>query len=460
MRSSPTAAVRDPGITFTFPGQGSYSYSILRELYTSFPQASTHFQQAHEIGQELLRGDFLSLVTAASEKEHDERLAVSPDLDQIGIYLTEVLIAKLLIESGVRPALLVGHSFGELAALATAGAYSIETGLRIVCHRVLALQSMAQPGAMAAVSCDSEGAKRYLNELGNNSIEVSVINLPRQTVVSGKPSELEVLRNVLNRHGVSLTLLKSKYPYHSSFLASAVAPFRRALETFDFSPATLPVYLCMEGNLYSPGSNLPQILSSQFVRTLDFRTVVKTLYDSGYRTFIECGAGNIVTRLIGQNLVGNSPEIEAWAIASLDGSLRQGLGRLAELGFGKTGAKSGPSETVGISGTGKSAAQLLESMSLVLGDMSQLVSHTSQLVEQVAESLSRSAIAGSDVAEDSALVDERSVADVPPPQSPPSVTATASPNYLSGEKSAVANAGSNGTAVSGANRRNASSTRW
>lgn len=302
MRStSPTSEI-DPRVTLTFPGQGSYSYTVLRELYTSYPHTTPYFQQADAIARELLKGDFLSLVTANSAAEHDERLQASPDLDQIGIYLTEVLIAKILVESGVEPSLLVGHSFGELAALATAGVYSIETGLRIVCQRVLALQSLGAPGVMAALSCDFARAKGFVEASGHNSIEISVINHPRQTVVSGKRAELEALRPALNAQGVSLTLLKSRYPYHSTLLGDAVAPFRAALGAFDYRPADIPVYLGLEGMLYSPGFDLAQILSTQFVRQLNFSNVVKTLYDSGYRTFIECGAGEIVTKLIGQNL--------------------------------------------------------------------------------------------------------------------------------------------------------------
>ena len=349
MRSAPTPVVKNPGIVFTFPGQGSYSHTILRELYTSFPETLNYFHQANDIGREYLKGDFLSLVLATSDKEHDERLRACPDLDQIGIYLTEVLVAKILMESGVKPALLVGHSFGELAGLAMAGAYSIETGVKIVCHRVLALQSMAQAGAMAAVSSDPERLRQCIEESGRTSIEVSVINHPRQAVVSGRPSDLDALATIANRQGISLTVLKSRYPYHSSFLAGAVAPFRAALEAYDFTPASIPVYLCMEGMLYSPGSDLAQILSSQFVRTLDFSKVVSTLYDSGYRTFIECGAGNIATRLIGQNLIAKADEIEAFAVTPLDGSVRQGRDALLARGFGKKGTTPPP----------KDAAQLL-----------------------------------------------------------------------------------------------------
>jgi acyl transferase domain-containing protein/NAD(P)-dependent dehydrogenase (short-subunit alcohol dehydrogenase family) len=375
-----TIAESDTGIVFTFPGQGSYSYTLLRELYTSYPQTAPAFHLANDIGRQLLKGDFLSLVTARSQEEHDERLQSCPDLDQLGIYLAEVLIARLLIESGMKPALLVGHSFGELAALATGGAYSIETGLKIVCQRVLALEAHAKPGRMAAASCDPERAKRFIEELGNNSIEISVINHPKQTVLSGKPPELEQLRDRLNRQGVSLTLLKSKYPYHSSFLAHAVTPFRTALEAFEFWPARIPVYLSMEGVLYSPGSDLPQILSSQFVRPLHFNKVVRTLYESGYRSFVECGAGNIVTKLIEQNLPDQASNIAALTTAMPDGGLRAGLSTVLE-SFGAQSAVTAQTPA------GRDASQLLEQMSRVVGDMHQLVENTSLLIEQVSASL-------------------------------------------------------------------------
>jgi len=78
MRSTET----NTGITFTFPGQGSHSYALLRELFTSYPQTERYFNCASEISRELLKGDkgdFLSLITTESEQEHDELLSASPD---------------------------------------------------------------------------------------------------------------------------------------------------------------------------------------------------------------------------------------------------------------------------------------------------------------------------------------------------------------------------------------------
>lgn len=389
-----------PGIVFTFPGQGSYSYAVLRELYTARPQAAPHFRQAHDIARELLGGDLLSLVTAPSAAEHDARLSACPDLDQVGIYLAEVLIAKLLTEAGVKPALLVGHSFGELAALAMAGAYSFETGLRIVCQRVLALRAHSRPGGMAALTCDAARARLFVEGLGGGSVEISVLNHPRQTVLSGDPVRLEELRALVNQQGVSLTTLKSRYPYHSSLLVDAVAPFRAALQAFRYRPAAVPIYLCMEGVLYSPGADLPQILSSQFVRPLNFQEVVYTLYASGYRTFVECGAGEIVSKLIAQNLGPAAEDLVLLPAAPQEGGLREGLPKVLGLARGQREATT--------------PAQLLESLTLVANDMSRLVGDASRLLAQDSASPAAQSPADSPQAEERA--DE--ALDLPPALSP------------------------------------------
>src|SRR5260370_41079365 len=105
------------GVVFAFSGQGSYSRRLLRDLYISYPQTWPYFHQANDATRRFLECEFLPLVTAASDEEHDEWLKASPDLDQIGIYLSSVLTAHILIQCGTKPDLLVGHSFGELAAL-------------------------------------------------------------------------------------------------------------------------------------------------------------------------------------------------------------------------------------------------------------------------------------------------------------------------------------------------------
>src|ERR1700752_117797 len=237
----------DGGTVLTFSGKGSYSRRLLRDLYISYPQTWPYFQQANETSRRFLGHEFLPLVTASADEEHDEKLKNCPDLDQVGIYLGSVLAAQVLMQSGAKPDLLVGHSFGELAALATAGVYTIETGLRIVCQRVISLQALADAGRMAALSCDYARARDSIDTLGEHSLEISVLNHPRQTVVSGPASDLERLAEFLARQRISVSVLKSRYPYHSSHLGRAVKVFGAFLKSYDFAPASIPVFLSMEG---------------------------------------------------------------------------------------------------------------------------------------------------------------------------------------------------------------------
>ena len=371
-------------IVFTFPGQGAYHFSILRELHTSFPETRVYFRQADRIARQFLQHDFLPLITASSQEEHDLLLRTCPDLDQLGIYLAEISIANLLMRAGLNPDLLVGHSLGELAALSVAGAYSINTGFKIVCQRILALQDYGSSGGMAAVSCDSGRAKEILDEAGKTSIAISVINHPKQTVLSGTISDLEKVGLLMGEHGICLTLLKSRYPYHSHFLKEAVKPFRISLAAHDFRSPTFPVFLCTEGRLYSAGTDLTETLSSHFVRKLDFQNIVDALYSSGCRTFIECGAGEIVTKLVSENLK-HFEDITCLSSAPLGTGPKAGLENIlhlmAEQAVVDPVAIPLAQEELPSQRAQQLMSTMLNNLSLLVQNMSTLVENTTALMQ-------------------------------------------------------------------------------
>ncbi len=323
---------REREMVLLFPGQGSYDAGLLHELYTGHPETVPAFVQADAAALRLLGEPFLPLVTADAPERRDELAAASPDLQQLGIFLAGVTTAQLLERRGVRPALLVGHSFGELAALGAAEVFDVAAGVEIVCHRVLALRSVTpegSEGAMAALTCGPSRAEELLGKHGGHSIEIAVENHPRQTVVSGPRRDLEALATLAAAHGVSLTFLKSRYPFHSSHLAGAVERFAASLRTFDFAPGRVPVWLAMEGRLYSQKLDLPALLASQLTRRLDFAGTVRSLYASGYRRFVEAGSGDMVSKLILKNLAAADGEVSAQPVAQAGERLHSGLARLA-----------------------------------------------------------------------------------------------------------------------------------
>jgi len=291
-------------LVFTFPGQGSYHAQVLQELFERYPYAA-EFETADRISRRILGHEFLPLV-AANPANRGKALEACPSLDQIAIYTTDVLIADLLMNKGVRPDLLLGHSFGELAALAVAGAYSFETGLKIVCQRCIALEPLRATGKMAAVSCGQDQAARLIQASGGKTLQIAVVNHDRQTVISGDAVELRELGEVAARQGIGLTILRSRYPFHSALLGPAVAPFRAALCSYEFQPAATPVYLGTEEKFYGAECDLADMLSAQLIRKLDFASILRKLCESGYSRFIECGAGDVLTGITSKALNGRA----------------------------------------------------------------------------------------------------------------------------------------------------------
>jgi acyl transferase domain-containing protein/NAD(P)-dependent dehydrogenase (short-subunit alcohol dehydrogenase family)/acyl-CoA thioesterase FadM len=285
------------GVVFTFPGQGSWEPRLLEEVCQLDPGACELLTQADAITHRLLGAEVRSLVYG-NRDEAAATLECCPDLVQVAAYLTSVLSARYLIAGGITPHLLLGHSVGELAALAVAGAVDFATGLELVCHRVRILQAMnGTAGGMVALSCDEKQAQALLKVIGAGSLEISVLNGPHQTVVSGSIEDLQRLTKALPAQQVSGSLLKSRYAFHSRLLREAVVPFRAALEPLTYRPLTIPVYSPMERGLLTRHPDLPRILPAHFVEQLAFPEALEDAFALGGRVFIECGGGRVLTGL-------------------------------------------------------------------------------------------------------------------------------------------------------------------
>jgi 3-oxoacyl-(acyl-carrier-protein) synthase/NAD(P)-dependent dehydrogenase (short-subunit alcohol dehydrogenase family) len=315
---------RAPRVVFAFPGQGSYHYSIVRELWLEYPQTHAHFEIADRTCRRFLGVPFLPLPMAADAKAHDALLDANPELDQVGIYLTEVILAELLINEGLRPSLTMGHSFGDLASLTTAGVIDAATGLKIVCQRVLALRTAGEAGGMAALSCNPERARKLLAEAGAGGLEISVLNHASQTVVSGAHADLEALREFAPGQGITVTLLKSRHPFHSSRLARAADLFRTNLNAYEFNAPAIPVTICTEKRILTPDCDVAELLASQFVKPLDFSGLLKEIAAEGDAYFVECGGGDVLTKLVLKNCSDRSG-ILAHAVAVPGVGVRAGI---------------------------------------------------------------------------------------------------------------------------------------
>ena len=150
-------AVPEGRMAFFFPDAPSYDGRLLCELRAYLPYLADYFEQAEEVSRRVFRQSFLPLVDMDAIALHDQRLERCPQLADVGVVLTGVLIAEGLQEHGVKPDALIGDGLGELTALAAANAIDLSTALRLAALRALAMRPVNGNGT-AAVGSDQFAA--------------------------------------------------------------------------------------------------------------------------------------------------------------------------------------------------------------------------------------------------------------------------------------------------------------
>lgn len=294
-------------MVFTFPGQGSFAPDLLRRMYATRPGLRALFYAADQAAGDILGEPFLPMVLGDPGAQ-----AGSRDLDQLGIYLASYATAQLWLERGVTPDALLGHSFGELAAFATAGVFSFEDGARMVCQRVLSLREGALAGKMVVVSAGDRRVQAMLDAFAAASV-ISVVNHPEQTVVSGPEDELDELGRRFAKAAVSVTRLQSNYPFHSPLLAGSSRAFRIALRGHRFAHPRYPVMIGIDLAWAGSETDIIDAMARQLVTPLNFVAQVGRYQAEGYSRFIECGGGTIVTKVIARVLKSSAAPHREWA---------------------------------------------------------------------------------------------------------------------------------------------------
>jgi acyl transferase domain-containing protein/NAD(P)-dependent dehydrogenase (short-subunit alcohol dehydrogenase family)/acyl-CoA thioesterase FadM len=289
----------EAGPIFLFPGQGSYDPVALRAMLKNGRVLADWISYADEIGKDLLGASLLDLLQSRSEDEHARRLAGCPDLAQLGITLLGLGSAQMLLEKGIRPAALVGHSLGEISALAIGGAFSVEDGLVVACLRIRTLRAIGSIGGMLAVLGPASARAQLLD--GVRNAWLAVTNHDLQVVIGGTFAALEELEAKAPTLGLGTRRVMSAYPFHTPLLEPAIRVFADALGSLPTKAPQMPVYSPIDGRLFDRAEEIGFRLSEHFVRPLDFPVALRALRDRGAKSFVECG-GTILGSFVRQVL--------------------------------------------------------------------------------------------------------------------------------------------------------------
>lgn len=189
-----------------------------------------------------------------------------------------------------------GHSLGEYNALAAAGVFSFETGLRLVQRRG-ALMARASGGGMAAIlGLSSARLTQLLQDEGYTSIDVANFNTPTQTVISGDNNALQRFQAVVERNQARFVPLNTSAAFHSRYMSAAQQEFAEFLRPINFKKASFPVISNVSAEPYGHG-DVAEGLAQQVSGSVRWVESVQRMLDLGVTEFLEFET-HLLTRMV------------------------------------------------------------------------------------------------------------------------------------------------------------------
>ncbi|WP_410586445.1 acyltransferase domain-containing protein [Amycolatopsis sp. lyj-23] len=224
----------------------------------------------------------------------------------LAIFATELAVLELSRElAGVTPGLVIGHSFGEFAALTAAGALDLADGVRLVIARDRALHaSRGTEGGMVALRVGRQRGSALVGALADRAVAVAAHNGYDQVVVSGPHESLNRLTALADVLEVEATRLRVPYPFHNRLLSEANRLFEAEVAGIRIRAPRVPMYSPVLGRYVETEQDGREILTSHLEREVGFLPALVTVRGDGFTRFLECGARAALTDLVNAALPG------------------------------------------------------------------------------------------------------------------------------------------------------------
>ena len=270
-------------LALTLSGQGGQWWGMGRRLLTAHPVYRDFAETFDAAFRPIAGWSTVEALMAAEDESRVDDAAVTPALT----FVVQAGLAAVWEAWGVRPELLIGHSFGEVTAAYLAGALSLETVAHLVNERGLIRDRIGTEGGMAAIGLSAERlAKRLPPEA---RIEIAAYNAPSLVTVSGDGSAIDGLIAELARDDPDIVArrLNLDFAWHSSWLAPGEQAFKSAVGEIACEPPTLPVLSTVTGRLET------RFDTDHWWRNLRqpvlYRQAIDAALDRGIDTFLELG---------------------------------------------------------------------------------------------------------------------------------------------------------------------------
>lgn len=280
-------------IGFLFPGQGSQTVGMGKDLYEKYEEVRKVYEKVEEITG--INVDKISF------EESPEVLNQTKNT-QICILTMSLAILKLLEKENIKAEISSGLSLGEYSALIYSKAITFEDGINIVKKRGLYMQNLVPKGEweMAAILGMNEiQVNEVCSKVINGFATPANFNCPGQIVVTGDKNGIEEVEIIAKQLGAKkVRILNTSGPFHTEKLIDASNALKKDLENLKINDFETKVVKNIDGKFYTENDDIRNILAKHIISPVKFSDGLKTMLDNDVDTFIEIGPGKALSGFV------------------------------------------------------------------------------------------------------------------------------------------------------------------
>ncbi|GAA0223784.1 type I polyketide synthase [Cryptosporangium japonicum] len=295
--TGPAVSGAPPRVVFVFPGQGAQWEGMGRRLLDESPVFATRIAECERALAPHLDWSLTAVLRGAVDAPPLTRV----DVVQPTLFAVMVGLADVWREYGVRPAAVIGHSQGEIAAACVAGALALPDAARVVAVRSRALRQLSGTGGMHSVALSVEQAATRIRPWGT-ALAIASVNGPRSVVVAGEQRALDALADGLSTDGIWNRRIAVDYPSHSPQIERIEAQLREELGEIRATEPAVPFH----STVYDRPVGAADLDSGYWYenvrRPVEFARGIRALAVGGADIFLEISAHPVVAAGIRETL--------------------------------------------------------------------------------------------------------------------------------------------------------------